>query len=485
MSRPIPISPHHFDLLRYNREAELIPGLPDCLALECLIRVPFHAILDARAVCKRWKHELDSPFFYRIRRAAGLAPCVVTLLFRGKLPHTVGKFHLALYEPDTGVFTMRQLASNRPNFKKGIRIHAMVVGRELVVIGGWDVLENRSTAEVNIYDLLSGAWRPGAPNPAPGRTCCVYGLKGGKVFVVGGRVKKLVYDVAAYKWFDRDVKGNKLRSALVYDVAADTWLEIPDLGQDECQGTSINGSFCSKFWQTREEYNNAIQYCRELLLLDDKSYLRMTKDGKEIAICVRKGKVMMEEIRLSDDVLGTLQQRGQRSFCFLAFASAGYFSVLTFLLLFASFLLPFASGLFASAGYCSTKSIVGAAPLAKSLRSAAPLRDCVLSFTSLSPARPRHCRKHTAPDARLHEAYYSAHRATSEDGGVELLKKKTPLPYRCQGLFGCSVQLLSCSSGFESSPLANRSASALHGCSALLRLASRRLQVYRLYTVLY
>ncbi|XP_042404970.1 F-box/kelch-repeat protein At1g15670-like [Zingiber officinale] len=345
MSRPIPISPHHFDLyelLRYNREAprsvrsvpfrrclippaaiinvpicsvptvpeaELIPGLPDCLALECLIRVPFHAILDARGVCKRWKHELDSPSFYRIRRAAGLAPRVVTLLFRGKLPHTVGKFHLALYEPDTGVFTMRQLASNRPNFKKGIRIHAMVVGRELVVIGGWDVLENRSTAEVNIYDLLSGAWRPGAPNPAPGRTCCVYGLKGGKVFVVGGRVKKLVYDVADDKWFDRDANGKKLRSALVYDVAADTWLEIPDLGQDKCQGTSINGSFCSKFWQTREEYNNAIQYCRELLLLDDKCYLRMTKDGKEIAICVRKGKVMMEEVRLSDDVLGTLQQR--------------------------------------------------------------------------------------------------------------------------------------------------------------------------------
>ncbi|KAG6484687.1 hypothetical protein ZIOFF_053209 [Zingiber officinale] len=119
------------------------------------------------------------------------------------------------------------------------------------------------------------------------------------------------------------------------------------------------------------------------------------------------------------------------------------------------------------------------------------LRDCVLSFTSvgrrlllrahrratrqrgtagtlsagtpLSPMRLRRCRKHTVP-ARLHEAYYSAHRAASEDGGAELLKKKTPLPYRCQGLFGCSVQLLACSSGFESFP----SSESLRLCSTRL-----------------
>ncbi|XP_074580889.1 uncharacterized protein LOC141837374 [Curcuma longa] len=43
-----------------SMEAELIPGLPDCLALECLLRLPFHAILNARTVCKRWKHKLVS-----------------------------------------------------------------------------------------------------------------------------------------------------------------------------------------------------------------------------------------------------------------------------------------------------------------------------------------------------------------------------------------------------------------------------------------
>ncbi|KAG6501419.1 hypothetical protein ZIOFF_041299 [Zingiber officinale] len=139
-------------------EAELIPELPDCLALECLLRLPFHAILAARVVCKRWKYELDSPSFYRIRRADGLASRVVSLLLRGKLRRTVGKFHLALYEPDTGVCTMRQLAPDRPNLKMGSI--AGIVGRELVVMkkrrgrdGGGKKLRSAL-----VYDAPADTW---------------------------------------------------------------------------------------------------------------------------------------------------------------------------------------------------------------------------------------------------------------------------------------------------------------------------------------
>ncbi|XP_074560589.1 F-box/kelch-repeat protein At1g15670-like, partial [Curcuma longa] len=260
-----------------SMEAELIPGLPDCLALECLLRLPFHGILNARTVCKRWKHELDSPSFYHIRGAAGLAPRVVSLLLRGKLPHTMGKFHLALYEPDTDVCTMRQLAPDRPkmrplppdlsNLRMGGFSNAAVVGRELVVIGGWDAMENRRTGEVNIYDLLSGAWRPGAPNPkAPERFSYKKVKTGGKMLLVGGT----------------DDKGQKLQSALVYDVASDTWLEIPDLGQ----GNSIDGgNFCDKFWQSKEEYNKVIRLCREKLLYnDDDLTFNPTEAEKEIIV---------------------------------------------------------------------------------------------------------------------------------------------------------------------------------------------------------
>ncbi|XP_074567001.1 F-box/kelch-repeat protein At1g15670-like [Curcuma longa] len=249
-SGPVPALTRSRAQRMMSMEAGLIPGLPDCL-----LRLPFHAIPNARAVCKRWKQELDSPSFYRIRRAAGRAPLVVSLLLRGKLPHTMGKFHLALYEPDTGVCSMRQLAPNRPkmrpllphrpNLRMGFS-DAAVVGRELVVIGGWDAMENRRTGEVNIYDLFSGAWRPGAPNPAPERFLYRNLMMKGKVLAIGG--------------YDKEDK--KLQSALVYDVASDTWLEIPDLGQ----GSSIDGgNYCDdKFWQIKEEYNSVIR-CSMLL----------------------------------------------------------------------------------------------------------------------------------------------------------------------------------------------------------------------------
>ncbi|XP_042453129.1 F-box/kelch-repeat protein At1g15670-like [Zingiber officinale] len=239
-------------------EAELIPELPDCLALECLLRLPFHAILDARAVCKRWKEELDSPSFYRIRKADGLASRVVSLLLRGKLRRTVGKFHLALYEPDTGVCTMRQLAPDRPNLKMGSI--AGIVGRELVV------MKKRRTGEVHFYDLLSGAWRPGAPNPAPQRSLSRNVFRGDKLFVIGGR----------------DGGGKKLRSALVYDAPADTWIKIPDL---EGLGSLLDGSFYTRFWKSKEEYFSGIQCCREQLLLgdgEDDLIFYPTEGGREI-----------------------------------------------------------------------------------------------------------------------------------------------------------------------------------------------------------
>ncbi|KAG6501485.1 hypothetical protein ZIOFF_041366 [Zingiber officinale] len=252
-------------------KAELIPGLPDCLALECLLRLPFHAILDARAVCKRWKHELDSPSFYRIRRTAGLAHRIVSLLFQGKLPHT--------------------LAPNRPNSHaalagRGLAMarDAAVVGRELVVFGGWDVLENRRSGEVHIYDLHTGAWRPGTPNPAPERLFCWFVLNRQKVLVIGGR----------------DAEGKKLQSALVYNVAADTWIEMLDFEEQKCQD---DDSFCDEFWQSKEEYNSAILCCRKWFLVEDEDDVRICPTGKEIYMSVPEKKKSDSEDKSKEKVM--------------------------------------------------------------------------------------------------------------------------------------------------------------------------------------
>lgn len=224
-------------------EARLIPGLPDCVALHCLLHLPFHAIPAARAVCKRWNHELASPSFYRLQSATGLAHSVVSMLFRGKFSHTVGKLYLALYEPATGICMIRQLAANRTN-NSNRRHHCAIVGRELLVFGGWDVLKNCRTGEVHIYDLLSGAWRTGAPMPAQRPLRCRLGFHGGKLFVVS-RIK---------------AEGKKLRLTMVYDMAIDTWLEAPDFEQNTCQG-SLRDKFGAAKGNITERFNGLRSYC--------------------------------------------------------------------------------------------------------------------------------------------------------------------------------------------------------------------------------
>eukprot|EP00252_Welwitschia_mirabilis_P002839 TRINITY_DN12848_c0_g1_i1.p1 TRINITY_DN12848_c0_g1~~TRINITY_DN12848_c0_g1_i1.p1 ORF type:complete len:430 (-),score=64.97 TRINITY_DN12848_c0_g1_i1:548-1837(-) len=51
----------------------LIPGLPDDLAIACLIRVPRFFHRNLRLVCKRWQRLLASNFFYSSRKNVGIA----------------------------------------------------------------------------------------------------------------------------------------------------------------------------------------------------------------------------------------------------------------------------------------------------------------------------------------------------------------------------------------------------------------------------
>ena len=46
----------------------LIPGLPEDLARECLVRLGFDQLPAARRVSRGWKAEVESPFHHRLRR---------------------------------------------------------------------------------------------------------------------------------------------------------------------------------------------------------------------------------------------------------------------------------------------------------------------------------------------------------------------------------------------------------------------------------
>ncbi|KAJ4789247.1 Galactose oxidase/kelch repeat superfamily protein [Rhynchospora pubera] len=69
-----PSKPKRVELAERSRcQSPLIPGLPDDLAIACLIRVPRSSQPKLRLVCKRWQRLLAGNYFYTLRRNYGLA----------------------------------------------------------------------------------------------------------------------------------------------------------------------------------------------------------------------------------------------------------------------------------------------------------------------------------------------------------------------------------------------------------------------------
>ncbi|GMH18955.1 hypothetical protein Nepgr_020796 [Nepenthes gracilis] len=56
---------------RNRSQSSLLPGLPDDLAIACLIRVPRVDHRNLRLVCKRWHRLLAGNFFYSLRKSLG------------------------------------------------------------------------------------------------------------------------------------------------------------------------------------------------------------------------------------------------------------------------------------------------------------------------------------------------------------------------------------------------------------------------------
>ncbi|CAN4114114.1 unnamed protein product [Withania somnifera] len=72
------INPHAHKTKNSRRERSrvqppLLPGLPDDLAIACLIRVPRVEHNKLRLVCKRWYRLLAGNFFYSLRKSLGIA----------------------------------------------------------------------------------------------------------------------------------------------------------------------------------------------------------------------------------------------------------------------------------------------------------------------------------------------------------------------------------------------------------------------------
>ncbi|KAI3977826.1 hypothetical protein MKX01_036666 [Papaver californicum] len=125
---------------------------------------------------------------------------------------TTPKYQLCLYEPGQ---SERITLPAIPGCGDGLPIFCQCagVGRNLVVIGGWDTKSWQVLNSVYIYNLVTGTWRRGADFPGDTRSFFACASDSKTVYIAGGH----------------DQEKNALRSALAYDVSGNVWVPLPDM----------------------------------------------------------------------------------------------------------------------------------------------------------------------------------------------------------------------------------------------------------------
>ncbi|KAE8696092.1 putative Galactose oxidase/kelch repeat superfamily protein [Hibiscus syriacus] len=219
---------------------ELIPNLPNDVALECLVRVKYDQIAALLPTCKGWKTQIEQPEYFQLRKASSHGQKLVVMAQArvdpdAKHGHQKGCsvkpiFRLSVLEPDTGKWV--HFPALPGEFHNGLPYfcHLVAVGCDLVLIGGLDPVTLEAIASVFVFNFLTAKWRRGADMPGVRRSLfgCASG-DGAMVYVAGGH----------------DEEKNALKSALVYDLVKDEWIPLPDMAteRDEVKGVFRRGKF--------------------------------------------------------------------------------------------------------------------------------------------------------------------------------------------------------------------------------------------------
>ncbi|XP_027342828.1 F-box/kelch-repeat protein At1g80440 [Abrus precatorius] len=220
---------------------ELISGLPEDVARDCLIRISYEQFPAVASVCKGWQTEIQLPEFRRQRRSTGHAQKILVTV-QSKVDSekcgggllvkatTNPVYRLSIFEPKTASWSELPTA---PEFASGLPMFCQIagVGYDLVVMGGWDPDSWKASNSVFIYNFMSAKWRRGADMPGgPRMFFACASDHDHTVYVAGGH----------------DEEKNALRSAFAYDVERDVWVTLPDMARerDECKAVFRRGTLC-------------------------------------------------------------------------------------------------------------------------------------------------------------------------------------------------------------------------------------------------
>ncbi|XP_010534884.1 PREDICTED: F-box/kelch-repeat protein At1g55270 [Tarenaya hassleriana] len=192
---------------RTRVQPPLLPGLPDDLAVACLIRVPRAEHRKLRLVCKRWYRLVSGNFFYSQRKLLGMAEEWVYVLKRDR----DGKISWNAFD------TVHQLWQPLPpvprEYSEAVGFGCAVLsGCHLYLFGGKDPLRG-SMRRVVFYNARTNKWHR-APDMLRKRhffgSCVINNC----LYVAGGECEGIQ---------------RTLRSAEVYDPNKTRWSFVSDM----------------------------------------------------------------------------------------------------------------------------------------------------------------------------------------------------------------------------------------------------------------
>ncbi|XWS16385.1 hypothetical protein CRYUN_Cryun34aG0082700 [Craigia yunnanensis] len=179
---------------------ELIPGLPNDIARECLIRVPYDNFSNIASTCKDWKVEIHLPQIVRHRQPAGCTKHVMVMIQTqvnlnknsAMKCQAMPVYRIVLCEPNSDDWCELPLV---PGLSDGLPMFCQVVGvgPNLVVMGGFDPDTFEVRNAVYVYYFLSATWRRGAECQLTENYTC----RGGDVATLEGDTWEAVAELPA------------------------------------------------------------------------------------------------------------------------------------------------------------------------------------------------------------------------------------------------------------------------------------------------
>ncbi|XP_057539034.1 F-box/kelch-repeat protein At1g55270-like isoform X2 [Amaranthus tricolor] len=218
---------------RNRVQSPLLPGLPDDLAVACLIRVPRVEHRKLRLVCKRWQRLVSGNFYYSQRKNLGMAEEWVYVMKRDR----DGKISWHAFDPTYQVWQPLPPVPGEYSEARGFGC-AVLSGCHLYLFGGEDPLKG-SMRRVVFYSARTNKWHA-APSMYRRRHCFGSCVIDNCLYVAGGECEGIQ---------------RALRSAEMYDPNKNRWSPIAEMstGMVPFIGVVYNGKWYLKGLRTHRQ----------------------------------------------------------------------------------------------------------------------------------------------------------------------------------------------------------------------------------------